>query len=365
MHVKESLHLGSDFFVTPALESVDDLCVSVHGVAHPSDFVASVVNGPEKQGKPLPELLGSHPNNDGQPSGVVLGVQCFDGAKELLRVSLVAYLDCQRVSNTSEELHVRVVELPRSLSHPNQVGAAVVPQPGGGVLPRQGALVLEKQGLVRHVEFGLRHDGALWSHPARLHEGDRVIHSGSQVHVELALVGFLHKVQIPLVHPAKPGVTSRGEAPNEVQSRRALVVRFHEPVWVWNTSLQADLRAINDVTSVRRVLLPVDGLCWGASWLGELARHAAHFHNRNSATKHHHHRHLKQHSVRVTNVVCRELLETLGAVSSLQPEGFSSRALGQLLTQVSTLSCKDQRRQVTHLLVYFCHIFLAGVVWLL
>ena len=64
------------------------------------------------------------------------------------------------------------------------------------------------------------------------HEVHGPVDLGGQLLVAAALGAGGDELLVPGVHPGEVGETALGERPDEVQRRRRLVVRLHEPLGV-------------------------------------------------------------------------------------------------------------------------------------
>jgi hypothetical protein len=80
--------------------------------------------------------------------------------------------------------------------------------------------------------------------------------------------------------------------------------------------------------------------------LGELAGHAAHFHDRARGPEGQHHRHLQQHLEGVADVVRVELRETLRAVAALEQKCAALGDSAELCLEAPRLAGEDQGRVV-------------------
>mmetsp|Transcript_5437 Transcript_5437/g.16476 ORF Transcript_5437/g.16476 Transcript_5437/m.16476 type:complete len:228 (+) Transcript_5437:711-1394(+) len=188
VHVEERLNLGAHVFVAPRLVALHRLGVAVHGVALPRDDQARILDRLQQLRKVLAQLLRAHAHDDGQPAWDVVRVERLDHGDQVLRVGLVADLDADRVSDSTQEFKVRVVELPRSLAAPQVVRRAVVVLARGAVLASQALLQVHVQALMAGVELGGVERGAVNVNATCAHERKCLIHPLGNIHEVGALL---------------------------------------------------------------------------------------------------------------------------------------------------------------------------------
>ena len=95
---------------------------------------------------------GAHPGDEGQPAGLVVGVELGGERERVVGRRGRAELDADRVADVREQLDVRAVELAGALADPDEVAGDVVGLLGARVDAGQRVLVLQDQRLVAGVE---------------------------------------------------------------------------------------------------------------------------------------------------------------------------------------------------------------------
>mmetsp|Transcript_12871 Transcript_12871/g.36896 ORF Transcript_12871/g.36896 Transcript_12871/m.36896 type:complete len:485 (-) Transcript_12871:221-1675(-) len=362
--IKESLDLPFDVIEPPRLISIAALRVSVHGIAHPRHHLPSLLDRLDQGGEHLAQLCRAHPHDDADASRRVVRIERSDETHKLARVHLITHFHADRVTNALHERHVRVVQLPGPLSAPQVVPGAAIVQASRRVLPGQRGLVVQEEALVRHEELRLL-QLAQRVDTARLHERDRILHPRRQLHILLPLVGGLHKLQLPVGDAVQSSIPTRGERTHQVQRRRRLVIRLHQPVRIGHAGLRRELRAVDDVPTVRRQLLPIDGFQIRRPWLGKLTCQPRNLHHRHATPVLHHHTHLQQQPVQIPHFIRRELLKALRTIPSLHQKRLPPGSRREAILQRARLPGKHQRRHTPNLPHRGPQRLLVGIIRLL
>ena len=255
-------------------------------------------------------------------------------------------LASDRVADAAQELDVRTVEGARALADPEHVGRAVVPAAGERVLPRERLLVAEEERFVAGEDIdGLEVGVRLGVDAAGLHEPHRPIDLGRHALVATALGAGGDELLGPHVDPAEVGEAALGECPQQVERRRRLVVRLHQPFGVGHPCLGVGGRVVDDVTAERQELLVAHLLGGVGTGLGELAGHAADLHDRHSHRVGEDDRHLEDDAQLLADAGGREVLEALGAVTRLQQERLAGGDLTERVLQRPRLAGEHERRE--------------------
>mmetsp|Transcript_9099 Transcript_9099/g.37231 ORF Transcript_9099/g.37231 Transcript_9099/m.37231 type:complete len:538 (+) Transcript_9099:2377-3990(+) len=367
VHVEEGLKLFLDGRVVARLEATARAGdgVAVHGVAHPRDHRALLLDGANEARQMVAQLLGSHAGDEREPPRRVVGVHHAHELDELIGGHLVGDLDAHRVGDTAHELDVRAVQLARALARPHEVRAAVVPQPRRRVLAGERGLVVHQQALVARVELSLGKRRRVLGDAGGLHELDRLAHLGGELVEALALLRVAHEVELPVLHSQQAGVAAAGEGAEQVERGGALVVRAHEPLGVGHARLGRVLGAVDDVAAVRRQLHAVHHLGVRGARLGELPRHAPHLDHGRGGAVHEHDAHLQDDAEEVADAIGGEVVKRLGTVAAEEHEAVALGGRRQPLLQPSHLACEHERRHALQLLHHALNRRAVGVVGLL
>eukprot|EP00978_Attheya_sp_CCMP212_P018284 scaffold49817_cov43-Attheya_sp.AAC.1 len=227
VHVEKGPEFGSDILKVARLESRGRLV----GVA---------VDG----------FIGAHADNNGEPSGGVVGVHGVADANELVGCALVRNLDAKRVANATDKFEVCAVQLTGALSDPEHVGRAVVPLASGGVLAGECLFVGEEETFVCRVKVCLGEGGRGRVYANGLHESEGLIDLGGELAVARALIRVVHKVQVPGVQARDVGVSSGGEGAQDVEGLGTLVVGLHHVGGVVATGFGGEVLAVDNVSAV-------------------------------------------------------------------------------------------------------------------
>ena len=343
MDIEEGPELVTDGVEVARLVSRIGLAgVAVDGVGDPKHTLALPLDGPDESGQILAQLLGTHADNDGQPSGDVVGVHGIDDVDQFVGGALVGNLDADRIANATDEFEVGGIEVAGTLADPEHVGRAVVPLASGGVLPGKGLLVGEEEALVGGEEVGLGEVGIGRINANGLHETERLIDLGGKLAVTRTLLGVLHKVQVPSVETTEIGISTGRKGPKDVEGLGTLVVGLDHVEGVVPTSLLGELLGVDDVTAVRgegNAILDLIGL---GSGLGELSGHASNLDDGHGTSKGEDQTHLENDAEGIPNMIDVELIEGLGAVTAHEEEALSVAGTGQLLVEGADLAGKDE-----------------------
>ena len=152
---------------------------------------------------------------------------------------------------------------------------------GQRVLAGQRLLVAEDQRLVAGVDVDLAEVRVgLGVDAAGPHEVQGAVDLGGQPLVAAALRAGGDELLVPRVDPGEVGEAALGERPDQVQRRRRLVVRLHEPLGVGHPGGGVERRAVDDVAAERRQVDVALALGGAGAGLGELAGDAADLHDR-------------------------------------------------------------------------------------
>ena len=253
------------------------------------------------------------------------------------------------------------VEVAGALADPEHVRRAVVPTAGGRVLAGERLLVAEHQGLVAGPHVDLAERGVrLGVHPGGAHEAQGTIDLERQLVVLLPDRAGRHELLRPGVDPVEGGEATLGEGAQQVERRRRLVVRLHEPLGGRHPGGGGGRRVVDDVAAERRQVVVADALEVGRPRLGELAGDASDLDDRHAQRIGEHDRHLQDDAQLLTDVVGGEVLEALGAVARLEQEGVARRHLGEPVLERSRLAGEHQRGIAVDLLERPVEVGLVG-----
>ena len=178
----------------------------------------------------------------------------------------------------------------------------------------------------------------------------RAVDLGGELVVALSLRAGGDELLVPGVHPAEVGEAALGEGPQQVQRRRRLVVRLHEPLGVGHAGGDVGPGAVDDVAAERRQVDVADPLGRAGPRLGELAGDAADLHDGHAQRVGQHDRHLQDDAQLLPDVDGGELLEALGAVAGLEQERVAGGDVAERRLQRAGLAGEHQRRDRRRLL---------------
>ena len=343
MDVEEGPKLVTDGLEIARLVSRIGLAgVAVDGVGDPKHTLALPLDGPDESRQILAQLLGTHADDDGQPSGDVVGVHGIDDVDQFVGGALVGNLDFDRIADATDEFEVGGIEVTGALTDPEHVGGAVVPLAGGGVLAGQGLLVGEEEALVGGEEVGLGEVGVGRIDANCLHETERLIDLVGKLAETGTLLGILDKVQVPGMETTEIGISTGRKGPEDVEGLGTLMVGLDHVEGVVPTSLLGELLGVDDVTTVRGQGDAVLDLIRFGTRLGELSGHASNLDDGHGTSKGEDQAHLENDAEGIPNMIDVELIEGLGAVTTHEEETLSVAGAGQLLMQRADLAGKDE-----------------------
>ena len=107
-----------------------------------------VGDGPQQRPQRALDLVGAHPDDQGESTGDARRVQHLAQLEHVLGGGGGADLAADRVADATEELDVRAVEFASALADPQHVRRAVEPAAGERVLAGERLFVAEDQRLV-------------------------------------------------------------------------------------------------------------------------------------------------------------------------------------------------------------------------
>ena len=198
---------------------------------------------------------------------------------------------------------------------------------------------------MRGVELGLTHLRMSFGvEPDGAHEAERLGDTVSQLLVALGLRAVLDEAEHPAMHVFQIGVAAGGEGAQQIERRRRLTIPLQLPARIGNARFRREGDVVDDIAAIGRQAHAIDRLQVGRARLGELTRHAAHFHDGRGGGEGHHHRHLKEHAEEVADIVGRVLFETLGAIAALKQERLTALRCAQRPFELSRFARKNQRR---------------------
>ena len=343
MNIEEGPELVADGVEIARLVSRIGLAgVAVDGVGDPKHTLALPLDGPDESRQILAQLLGTHADDDGQPSGDVVGVHGIDDVDELVGGALVGNLDSDRIANATDEFEVGGIKVAGALTDPEHVGGAVVPLASGGILSSQGLLVREEEALVSSEEVGLSEIWVGRVDADGLHETERFINLVGKLAITRSLLGILHEIQVPGMEATKIGISTGREGPKDVESLGTLMVGLDHVEGVVPTSLLGELLGVDDVTTVggeRDAILDLIRLGTG---LGELSSHASNLDDGHGTAEGQYQTHLENDTEGIPNMINVELIEGLGTVTAHEEEALSVASTGQLLVERADLASENK-----------------------
>ena len=317
--------------------------IAVHRVAAPHDrsWAARVLDGRDDAGQPVADHARTHPGDDREPPGDVVGVERLAQLDRLGRVGRRPELHADRVVQPGQEIDVGTADLPGPLPHPHQVGGQVV-RLAVLVGPGQRALILQQQRLVAGVELdAVRGRHGLQVQPARAHERERALDVGRERLVALTGPAALDEVDVPVVHSGQVRRAVGGHRTHEVQRRGAVCVSPHHPLRVRGPLA---IEVIDGITTVGRK--PGRRLDISRARLGVLPCQPPQLDHRQAGTVGEHDGHLQQGPYLAADALGGVRRKRLGAVAALEQEGLAPGHCCQPEAQCVALLRLDERRHL-------------------
>ena len=240
---------------------------------------------------------------------------------------------------------MRPVRLAGAIADPQEMRGAGIGVVGQTVHTGQRLLVGQQQGLVAGVEIGfadLRRAGRIDA--AGRHEAQRFVDPVRQVLIAIGQRRAGDEAEVPAMDLVQIGIAAGGEGAQQVERAGRLEIAELHACGVGNAGLGGEVGAVDDIAAIGRQGHAVLGFVVRGAGLGELAGHAADFHDRHRGAEGEHHRHLQQHAEGVADDVGGEILEALGAIPALQHDGPPFGDFGQRGLEAACLAGEHERR---------------------
>src|SRR5437588_449416 len=251
------------------------LGIAVHGVAYPERRLTGLAHRFDRLRERGGHVLRAEAVDEGEPTGLVLGIEGRHQALQPRGIHGRADLDGDGIRDAAEVLDVRAFEPGGAHADPGHVRREVVP----AVLPRNEArlclLVVKVQPLVARVEVDQR---GLVDPPAAdaFEEIQRIADRAHDPLVGVLEGRVVHEAQVTVLRMVQVGEAALDQRPYEVQRQRRALIPSQQQLRIRRARLGRELRPIDQVAPVARQADAVSRLGVGRARLGVLAGHAPH-----------------------------------------------------------------------------------------
>lgn len=121
-------NLGGNGVVGTRLDTgAGGVCVAVHRIALPDDFVAGFLDGFYVRGEVVADFGGAVAGDEGYLSGLPIGIDDVEQWPKLAWIHRGSDLDSNRIGDTAEVLHMRAIQLSRPISNPDKMSRGIEP----------------------------------------------------------------------------------------------------------------------------------------------------------------------------------------------------------------------------------------------
>src|SRR5690606_11010931 len=136
---------------------------------------------------------------------------------------------------------------------------------------------------------------------------------------------FAHKAEHPLVNIFKIGITTLSECTQQIKRRRRLAISHILAIRIGNTGSAVEFDTVDDITTVRWKLHPVQRLHIGRARFCELPSDTSNFNDWLGSAKSQHHCHLQKDTEKVANIIRAMFCEAFCAIATLKQKRLTFR----------------------------------------
>ena len=175
---------------------------------------------PQKWWQTASHLFRAHPNNQGQPAGLIAWVQDINQAQQLVRIKAWPTFQANRIGNAAHIFNMCAIRLASPVANPQHMCRCVVPSllVSNSIAARHGLFKPKKKCLMAGVKLGFgKRTRRCRCYPASLHEIQAFFDAFGQRFKTLCLRRVFQKVSHPAMHLGQIGKPALGKGAKQIQ----------------------------------------------------------------------------------------------------------------------------------------------------